>query len=96
MIADILPSRFRNLTFANAIFLLLLRENLSRKEKSISTLALSSRQRFQKSMSHQAPDRVLLDLEGTSFSPGHNIQADVPAENVLIMYQATRELDVNN
>jgi uroporphyrinogen decarboxylase len=42
--------------------------------------------------------RVMTALKqdgGYTFSAGHNIQSDVPAENVLIMYQAARELGAN-
>ena len=43
-------------------------------------------------------ERVMSALKpggGYTFSAGHNIQSDVPAENVLTMFQAARELAVN-
>jgi len=35
-------------------------------------------------------------VAGYTFSAGHNIQVDVPAKNVLTMYQAARSLGVND
>ena len=43
-------------------------------------------------------ERVMSALKpegGYTFSTGHNIQADVPAENVLLMFQAAQELGTN-
>jgi len=43
-------------------------------------------------------ERVMLALKprgGYTFSAGHNIQSDVPAENVMMMYQAAQELGTN-
>ena len=58
---------------------------------------MNSRQRLLTTLAHRQPDRVPYDLAlmpggGYVFNTVHNIQAEVPPENIMAMWETLREV----
>ena len=60
--------------------------------------APASRERVRATLDHREPDRIPLDLlgcDGFVFAAVHNVQPNVPPENLVAMWETWREEAAN-
>ena len=55
---------------------------------------MNSRERILTTLDHREPERVPFDLGACQVTGIHNIQADVPPDNIIAMWEALQEYGV--